>query len=195
MKTRVNVVKDLPELKLVGRQLGPAPEGKEIEVESWEAPILEKHGFAEPVQKITVAEVRRQILAEERASTLEKLPQDFYARVGDRAEHLRESGQMDQLVELQEAMSALAEMRAQKLAHLAASGVEAKGLLPEEQFLLNRLVTALDNWKEWLDNLLGGEVKEEVGEHGGKIGESVRHAVGDSADIQEERVSPTDVHT
>lgn len=184
MKQLVRITKDLPELKLVGRRLRSAAAGQEIEVESWEASVLERHGFVEPVQKITATELRKQILAEERTSTLEPLPQDFYARVANKVENLQRAGQADRLGELREATSSLVEMRVQKLVHLAASEVGPRDLPPEEQFLLNRFGAALDNWKEWLDHLLRREIKE-VGGYEEKFGESVRYAVGDAADIQE----------
>ena len=194
MKTRISIVKDLPEVELVGRSIGPVKEGTVIDAEHWEAEVLENHGFSEPENVLDLAGVRKQILAEERMSTIAPLPQNFYDKIKRRLDSLKNSGLDEEFEELRDAMSTLAEMRVQKLAHLAASGVDARELLPEEKFLFNRLSEALDDWKEWLDRLFGGETKKEVGEHGGKNGESVRHAARDSADIQEEGISPTDVH-
>ncbi|MCS7131166.1 MAG: hypothetical protein NZ934_00320, partial [Hadesarchaea archaeon] len=56
---RVRIVKDVPQIKLVGRQIGPFSAGQEVELEPWEANVFERHGFAEPVQKLTTAEVRK----------------------------------------------------------------------------------------------------------------------------------------
>jgi len=165
---RVRVVKDLPKLMLVGRKVGPVASGQEIDVWTWEAPVLERHGFVERIWKPTVAELRKLVLAEEKSPTLRELPLDFYLTIAGEVTRARESGEIEHLEELLDATDSLVETRVQKIVNLAVSGVKVKGLPPEEQFLLNRLTLVLNSWREWLGRFLGKRT-EEAGENGEKF--------------------------
>lgn len=162
MKQRVRVLKDLPEVKLVGRRVGPLVVGQETEFEPWEVRVLERNGVIEPVQKITTAELRKYILAEERATGLVQLPSNFYAIVSQRAAIMSKSGQQEEIEEFKSAFGALAEARTQKLLRAALSPANAENLLPEERFVVNRLAMDLEDWGKWLAEIFGGEV--EIGE-------------------------------
>jgi len=162
LKQRVRVLQDLPEMKLVGRRVGPLVAGQEAEFEPWEVKVLERHELVEPIQRFTTAELRKFILAEERAPGLGPLPSNFYAMVGQRSASMRTSGQPDEIEEFRAAFEVLTEIRTHKLLRAALSPANAENLLPEEQFFVNRLAMALEDWGRWLSELLEKEV--EIGE-------------------------------
>jgi len=190
---RVRVLKDLPAINLVGRQLGPLAEGEETQLEVWEAAVLERHGFVEFLQKLTSTELRKLLLAEERESGLTPLPDDFYSSVAQKISFARAAGQHEEAEEIQTQVSTLLEIRIPKLVRFALSPESVGPLPPQELFLINRLAVSLDSWSKRLK-----ESFEKVGEEVGKneeIGRPVRHAVGDEADIQKPGVSATELHT
>jgi hypothetical protein len=189
---RIRIIKDLPVMKLVGRQLGPLAEGEETELETWEAAVLERHGFAEPLQKLTPAELRKLLLAEERESELTPIPDDFYSLVAQKIRFARAAGEHEKAREIQNQVSTLMEVRIPKLVRLALSPEGAGSLPPQERFLINRLAVTLDGWIKRLNESL-----EKAGEEVGKNEEfrrPVRHAVGNKADIQKPGVSATELH-
>jgi hypothetical protein len=162
LKQRVRVLKDLPEVKLVGRRVGPLVVGQETEFEPWEVKVLERHEVIEPIQRITTAELRKFMLAEERAPGVVQLPSNFYAIISQRAAIISKSGQQEEIKEFRAAFEALAEVRTQKLLRVALSPANAENLLPEERFIVNRLAMALEDWGEWLAEIFGKEA--EIGE-------------------------------
>ena len=190
---RVRVLKDLPAMKLVGRQLGPLVGGEETELEAWEVAVLERHGFVEPLKKLTLAELRKLLLAEERESELTPIPDDFYLSVAQKIAFARAAGDHEKAEEIQTQISALMEVRVPKLVRLALFPEGASALPPEEQFLINRLASTLDDWSKRLNESFG-KAGEEVGKNE-EFGRPVRHAVGDEADIQKPGVSATELHT
>lgn len=192
MKQRVRIIKDLPEVKLVGRQLGPLTEGEEVELEGREVAILERHGFAEPFKKLTLTELRKLILAEERESKLVPLEADFYSSVVRRISSLRAAGDHETAGEIKAQVAALVEIRVSKLVQLALSPESAEDLPPEERFLINRLAATLDGWSRQLSESLE-KIGEEVEKN--EFGGPVRHVVGDEADIQKPRVPAPELHT
>ena len=159
MKQSVRVLRDLPEIKLVGRRVGPLVVGQEAEFEPWEVTVLERHGFVEPIQKLTTAELRKFMLAEERAPGLGPLPSNFYAAVAERAASIQISGQPDEVEEFRAAVGALAEIRTHKLLRAALSPANVENMSPEERFFVNRLAIALEDWGRWLSELLEKEVE------------------------------------
>jgi len=189
---RVRVLKDLLAMKLVGRQLGPLAEGEETELETWEAAVLERHGFVEPLQKLTSVELRKLLLAEERESELTPLPNDFYSSISQEIAFARAAGEHGKVEEIQTQVLALMEVRIPKLVRLALSPEGAGSLPPQERFLINRLAATLDGWSKRLNESLE-KAGEEVGKN--EFGKPVRHAVGDEADIQKPGVSTTELHT
>jgi hypothetical protein len=162
LKQRVRVLKDLPEVKLVGRRVGPLVVGQETEFEPWEVKVLERHGVIEPIQRITTAELRKFMLAEERAPGIVQLPSNFYAIVSQRAAIISKSGQQEEIEEFKSAFGALAEARTQKLLRAALSPGNAENMLPEERFIVNRLAMTLEDWGQWLIEIFGREA--EIGE-------------------------------
>lgn len=190
---RVRVLKDLPAMKSVGRQLGPLAEGEETELEVWEAAVLERHGFVEPLQKLTLVELRKLLLAEEREFELTPLPDDFYSSIAHEIAFARAAGEHEKAEDIRTQVSTLMEVRIPKLLRLAFYPEGASPLPPQERFLINRLVTTLDMWGKRLSESL-----EKAGEEVGKneeFGRPVRHAVGDEANIQKPGVSATELHT
>jgi len=190
---RVKVLKDLNAVELIGRRVGPLISGQEVDLEPWEATVLERHGFVDPIQKLTLGDIRKLMLTEERSPTPLSLPEDFYAAVARRADHLRSEGQSDMIEELRAAVRALAEIRVQKLVRLALSPSNAGDLPPEERHLVNRLSIAIEEWEIWLNGLFE-KAGEEVGGND-EVGGPVRHAAGDEAHIQKQGVPAPDVHT
>ncbi|RLG57047.1 MAG: hypothetical protein DRN83_02770 [Hadesarchaea archaeon] len=181
MKTKVHILKEVPEIKLVRRQLGSFARGDEVELWTWDAIVLERHGVAESVQKLEPAELRKLILAEERNLSIEPLPDDFYRLAAQRISILREAGKSKRADELREQILALVEIRLPKLLRLALSPGEALDLPVEEHFLINRLADTLDGWIERLSALLERS-GEEVEKH--EPGKSVQRIAGDETNIQ-----------
>lgn len=179
-------MKDLQELKLVGRKLGPLAVGDEAELWAWEAAVLEHHGIVASVQKPTVAELRKLILAEERSSGPATLPHDFYLSVAREISALRAVGDTENADRLRAQTLALAEIRLPKLVRFALSPEQPSGLSLEEHFLVNRLAELFEGWSERLSESFG-EAKEEVEKH--DVGGSLQHVARDEADIQKPGVS------
>jgi hypothetical protein len=190
MKQKVRIIRDFPTISLVGRQLGPFVAGQEVELEAWEASVVEKHGFGEAIQKLKLIELKKFMLEEERKSEPAALRQDFYTSLLHTISDMRVKEQMEEIEELRSAAAAFSEMRLQKLVRFATSQMPSENLLPEEKFLVNRLAMAIEDWNKWLESLFQ---KEEVGENG-KFGGTLRHAVGGTSDIQKSGVSATDIH-
>lgn len=167
MKVRVRAVKDIPKIELVGRHLGPFMQGQELELEPWESEVLEAHGLVEPIQKLTLSEMKKFLFAEGRTAGLYQLPSNFYSILQEKATLLVSLKKFDELDELRHAAESLVEARLPKLLKLLPVR-EGPDLPPEERFLLNRLAKTLDGWTEWLGSFFK---KEEVSENdfGGPI--------------------------
>jgi hypothetical protein len=191
MKEHVRVLKDMQEVKLVGRQLGPLTAGEETELWPWEAGVLERHGIVMLTMKPTAAELRKLILMEERSSGLAPLPEYFCSSVAREILTLRATGDIEKADGLKAQILALVEIRLPKLVRLALSPDNLGGLLLEERFLINRLADMLENWGRGLS-----ESFEKAGEEAEKdgFGGPVRHAVGDEADIQKPRIPASELH-
>jgi DNA replication initiation complex subunit (GINS family) len=186
------MLKDMPEIKLVRRQLGPFVAEEETELWSWEAGVLERHGFAIPLRKTTPAELRKLILMEERSSALAPLPEDFYRSAAREISTLRETGEIEKADGLRSQTLALVEIRLPKLLRLALSPNSISGLSLEEHFLVNRLANLLENWGRRLSQSLE-KAGEEVEKNGS--GRIVQHSAGDETDIQKPGVPASELHT
>ncbi|MDI6819487.1 MAG: DNA replication complex GINS family protein [Candidatus Hodarchaeaceae archaeon] len=195
MGQRVRVIKDLPAIKLVGRQIGPLVAGQEAEFEPWEAGVLERHGYIEPIQRLTTIELRKLVLVEERSHQLEPLPPDFYSSIAQQIAYLRATGQQDKVEEFQSAVDALLEVRVQKLLQSALSPASAENLPPEEKFLVNRLAIALEGWSQWLSKLFEKKAGEEAGKHDEEFGGNIRDVVGNETNIQKQGVPAPNLYT
>ncbi|MEM2908343.1 MAG: hypothetical protein QXP65_04010 [Candidatus Hadarchaeales archaeon] len=194
MVQRVRILKDVPQVKLVGRQIGPFAAGQEVELEPWEVNVFERHGLAEPVQRLTTAEVRKLLLAEERTAWVGVLPPDFYEMIPQAASSLREEGQLEKLEEFRAAIWSLVELRLEKLLRAAVSSADLGDLPPREKFLVNRLAKVIKDWNEWLNDLFEEKVGGEAGERDEKFGGNIRDVVGNEADIQKQGVPSPDLH-
>jgi hypothetical protein len=159
MKQKVRATRDLQKIKLVGREIGPLSSGQEAEFEPWEVAVLEHHYFVKPIQELTIAELRKLSLEEERSTRLGPLPPNFYEMIRQTIRRLRKAGQSDLAGEFQAEVEALTEIRIRKLVLASLSPADAKNLLPEEQFLVNRLAVALKDWEQWLGELFEKEVE------------------------------------
>jgi len=122
--------------------------GEEIEVEEWTARTLIRKGLAEFVEPLTIVELRRMILAEERERGLRELPQDFFLRLSLAIE---QAGELRN--QMKETVEELLETRVQKI--LANLPYRSENLLPEESVLVNLLSTELERWKEEMRKRLG----------------------------------------
>lgn len=191
MRQRVRVIQDLPAIKLVGRQLGPLAKGEETEIEPWEAEVLERHGFVEPIRKLATTDIRKFILAEERESKPAPLPLDFYSLVAQKIASLRAAGEHEEAEEIKVQVTTLMEIRVPKLLRLALSPENLGELPPEERFLINRLAAMLDSWSGRLNELF-----EKAGEEAGKndFGGPVRRVAGNKADIQKQGIPAPELH-
>jgi hypothetical protein len=191
MKEHVRVLKDMQEVKLVGRQLGPLTTGEETELWPWEAGVLERHGVVMLTLKPASAELRKLILMEERSSGLAPLPEYFYSSVAREILTLQAAGDLEKADGLKAQTLALVEIRFPKLVRLALSPNNLGGLSLEEHFLVNRLADLLENWGRRLSESLekAGEEAEKDGFRG-----PVRNAVGDEADIQKPRIPASELH-
>jgi hypothetical protein len=159
---KVKVISKIPEIEVVGGKIGPLDQGAEAEFEPWQVVVLEHHGLVEPVKELTVAELRKLLLAEERERGLAPLPHDFYLTVVQHLERLEARGAKDETQKFRDTLDGLVEARVQKLLKFASTGEEPLDVSPEEQFLVNRVSEVLSNWKGRLFKLL------EKGEEAGK---------------------------
>ncbi len=190
MRQRVRITKDLPELRLVKRKLGPFAVGDESELWTWDAAVLSRQGVAEIIQAPTAAEVRKLIMAEERSLELSTLSPDFYNLVAHSAAILSSEGKREEANELRALTFSLIESRLPKLFKLALSPGNIAGLPLEEQFFVNGVTEVVESWTKSLSKLF--EAEEEVGKN--EVGGSVRHVAGDDADIQKSGVSEAELH-
>lgn len=192
MKKHVRVLKDIQEVKLVGRQLGPLAAGEEAELWPWDVDVLERQGIVASTQKLTSTEVRKLILMEERSSMLAPLPEDFYSSIAREISTLRATGDLEKADGLRDQALALVEIRLPKLVRLALSPNNISGLSLEEHFLVNRLADLLENWANGLSWSL-----EEAGEEARKngAGRAVQLTAGDETDIQKPGVPTSELHT
>ena len=162
MRWRVRVLKEIPALRLADRQLGPFIAGQEVELEPWEVAALERRGMVEAIPKLTPVEMRKLMLAEERAEGLAKLPEGFYSLLGERILDSLSSGNLEEAEELRTMVMTVIELRMRKLLLFALSPENVENALPEERFLINRLASSLEEWEGWLGGVLK-EAGEEVG--------------------------------
>ena len=192
MKVRARILGGVPEIKLVGRKLGPFEPGQDVELEIWEVEALRRHGLAEPARKPTLAELRKLLLAEERVFELSPLPAGLYSEVAAEITHLGAKGEREGAEELRATIDSLVELRLPKLLRLALSPEGARELPPEERFLLNRLSATAEEWTRELAEKF--EKGEEV-EKNGVPGRDLPSVAGDEADIQKPGIPSSGVHT
>ncbi len=191
MKLRVRAIKELPEIKLVKRKLGPLAVGDELELWLWDVSVLKRNGIVDVPQALTAGEVRKLILSEERSLEITQLPEDFYSSITSAVSILSFEGKKDEANELMAQTRSLLEIRLPKLVKLALSP-EAPAVLPVgERFLVNNVAELVENWTRRLSKSF--ELGEEVEKY--EVGESVQHAAGNEAHIQEQGVSATELHT
>jgi hypothetical protein len=159
MKVQVRAVKDIPKIELVGRDLGPFVQGQELELEPWQSEVLGLHGLVEPIQKLTLSEMKKFLFAEGRTASLGQLPPNFYSMLREKAVSLIALKKFDELDEFRRVAESLVEARLPKLLKLLPIR-ESLDIPPEEKYLLNRLAKTLNGWTEWLGSFF--KVEEEV---------------------------------
>lgn len=184
MKKLVKAIQDFPEIKLVGRKLGPFKEGEEVLVRYWEASILEGRGVVEPVEDYSLAGLRKRIMKEEKSDRLEELPSHFYRALALEIKKIRQNGEPEKAKNVKEALDSLKSIRIRKIARMAVSAVKPQNVPPEDLLLLNRFSQALKLWRRRLDRLLEETQNEEVGTHERELRRSIQGVVRDTADIQ-----------
>ena len=191
MKQHVRILKDMPEVKLVKRRLGPLVSGDEMELWAWDATVLKRQGVAEILQPTTASEIRMLVLSEERSLELSVLSDDFYSAIARNVSALLSEGKKEEANELMAQTFSLLEMRMSKIIRLALSPEVPSGLTPEEHFLANSVTETVENWTRRLrESLEFGE--EEVGKNEKR--RSVQLVAGDKADIQKQGVSEAELH-
>ncbi|MFH1821291.1 MAG: hypothetical protein ABH852_02470 [Methanobacteriota archaeon] len=191
MKQRVRVLKDIPEVKLVKRKIGPWVTGDELELWVWDVAVLKRQGVAEVHQPTTASEIRMLVLAEERSLELSPLPEGFYNSIARGVSTLLHEGKKEAANELMSQTFSLLELRMPKLIRLALSPEVPSGLTPEEHFLANNVTETVENWNRRLREFF--EFREEVGKN--EEGKSVQRVAGDKADIQKQGVSEAELYT
>ena len=160
MKTRVRVEKEIPKVKVLGREAGPFEVGEEADLPHWHARALLKRGEG-VATFLSSADLRRKIVAEETQQDLSPLPPDFFWNIRESILALRTTGREKEAEELKTLAIKLADIRALKLLRLAVDPESARTQVPEERFLLNLMGNLLDFWMKDLAKFLelGGEVK------------------------------------
>ncbi|MEM2890204.1 MAG: hypothetical protein QW358_02515 [Candidatus Hadarchaeum sp.] len=191
MKQRVRVIRDLPEVELVGRKLGPLAVGDETELWLWDANALRKSEFVDFLQPITTAEIRKLVFAEERGSEPLPLSDNFYVSAASSVFSLLQEGRKKEADEIISQVFLLLDARLPKLIRLAFSPEVPSGLTPEERLLVNEVSEVIDDWNRRLRRLF--EFREEVGKNG--EGRPVQYVVGDKADIQKQGVPEAELHS
>ncbi|MGC8817177.1 MAG: hypothetical protein ACP5PX_05170 [Candidatus Hadarchaeum sp.] len=191
MKQRVRVLKDFPEVELVGRKLGPFAAGDEVELWLWDASTLRSCGFVDFLQPATVTEIRKLVLAEERGLDPLPLPESFYLSIAGQAFRMLQEGKREEADELVSQVLLFLDARLPKLVRLALSNGVPPGLTSEERLLVNEVSGIIDDWNRRLRRLF--EFREEVGKNG--EGRPVQYVVGDKADIQKPGVPEAELHS
>ncbi len=184
MKQPVEFIQDFPEIKLVGRKLGPYREGEEVKLRPWIASILESKGLVRFVDNFSLTDLRKRMIREEKSSQLEDIPSYFYLAVSQKIANLRENGRDEKADELEDAVDSLISLRIKKIADRAVSSTVPKGIPPEEKFLLNMLAHSLDIWRQRLDSLFEKKSKKEAGVHERRIRRGLQGIVRNPANIQ-----------
>jgi hypothetical protein len=168
MRQHVKILKKVEAFDISGTKFGPFEASDEVDVWSWEANVLERHGLAER-QRITPTQVRQLIISEERNSVLENLPENFYFSVRDEISALHKSNDGAKAQELKSHVSALLETRLTKLLKLVPSPEESANIPPEERFLVNRLAAVFKAWSKNLEGFLGTQEEADKGDITGVV--------------------------
>lgn len=185
LEKAVEIIQDIPEIKLVERKVGPFTKGEEAWVKSWEASIFEDRGLAKLKDDLSVVGLRKKLMREQRDSELRELPSNFYLTVSQRLEKLREKGDLEKVEEINDIINSLVSLRIQKIAKISLSSGSLDNVSNRESFLVNRLNQAKTIWRRRLDRLLKKPHNEEVGAHERENRRSIQGVVKNTTDIQE----------
>ncbi len=184
MDKKVKVLEKVPEIKLVGRKIGPYAEGEEVSLEPWEASILEDRGLVESVNDYSITGLRKLLMKEEKNKKLNDIPPHLYLTVSLKIRKLKQEGKAEESENMREAFNSLISLRLQKLLRMVVSSVTPDDIPPEEAFLLNRLSEDLELWKQRLDPIFKKSTHEEVGNRDRELRRSFQGVVGNTTDIQ-----------
>jgi hypothetical protein len=166
MRQRVVFLKQLPPIVHVKSKIGPFEPGDEAMLKCWEAKVLEKHGFLER-KKMSLADLRELLVAEERSQSPIELPDGFYFLLRNEISALKATGEVHASEEMRKMALALLHARLLKLLLFSLSPNEVKGLQVEERFLVNQLARVVESWMRGMESFLEGEEAE--GHGGGDI--------------------------
>ncbi len=158
MKESVKLEKAVPP-ELFGNSFESLGPGDEVEVWTWQAKVLEKHGIAKRT-RIDPIIVKQKIISEERNTYLEKIPENFYFQIAEEIAALKSSGETEKAEGLKSDVLTLLQTRMPKFLNLALSPEESADIPHEEKFLINRLAFVLKSWNQNMERLL--ETGEEV---------------------------------
>ncbi len=158
---RVVLLQEVPELRVLGRQMGPYRKGDEVDVPRWVASEMVNQGVAKYRDKegLSLQELSK-VHWREALPTSRQIPQleeYFYCKLRRLLSELKEQGKSDvtKLKEYEKALSIsndVVNCRLRKLVVLAASTFQSgdlyKNLTLEERVLLEGLAKAINVWRE-----------------------------------------------
>lgn len=161
---RIDVVKEIPTVKIAENQLGPFEAEDRVDLFGWEARVLVRRGDAR-AELLLPSDLRRKIISEENRTQLGDLSPDFFWRVRESISLLRAQGREEEASELKQLVQRLIDARVLKLLKLAVDPESASTQVPEERYLLNLIAKILEHWSAHLESFmeLGGEVKPRAG--------------------------------
>ena len=145
---KVVTTSDIPETRLCGLVVGPAGEGKELEVSLWVAEELVKAGLARFRDELDIQTLTRVHWGElvQRGGALSKVPEDLYVRADLTFRRMRGEVRERALRLFREFL----ECRLRKIARLSVSEApeaQLRNMTPEERRLYEALRTEVERWR------------------------------------------------
>jgi len=154
MRLLVRFLKEIEQLEVAGKTIGPFESGERAELPSWEADVFEGEGLAE-VEPLSPIELKKRILAEEIDQSLQQLPPAFYEQVRHTLKDLKRKGDRIGYDQMVTQLKSLLSRRIVKLLRFVLSPEDLPELPPEEKFLVNILSPLTERWIE--DVMRAGE--------------------------------------
>lgn len=160
MLVKVVANRAFPQIKMADGSVGPADEGKELEVRHWVARELVRAGLVRlrdgeilDLKELTKTHWREMIQTSRQVSTL---PENFYAKLRRYLESLKERASTDQAAGQEYDRAArlaydIRDCRLRKIVTLAAAPPQTetvlKSLSAEERFLYDSIFALVSSWK------------------------------------------------
>jgi hypothetical protein len=145
MKLPVRFLKEVDQLEVAGRTIGPFDEGERAELWRWEAEVFQEEGLAE-VETLQPIELKKRILAEEMDQGLQPLPANFYEQVRYTLRNLAGKGDKAGLDQMTAQLRVLLDRRVMKLFRFVFSPEDVPDVPPEERLLLNVIFPIVERW-------------------------------------------------